>query len=78
LSNMLRPGTSPTPPTTTLPTSPSAWQSTTFSTRVQRIAFLRARLRLSLPKGANMEVTRIEGIIRRGAEARPGAACRAP
>src|SRR5262249_37055278 len=35
---MVRPGTSPTPPTITLPTSPSAWQPTTVNTLPKRIA----------------------------------------
>ncbi len=38
LSNMVRPGTSPTPPTITLPTSPSAWQPTTLNTLPKRTA----------------------------------------
>src|SRR4051794_19383680 len=36
-SNIVLPGTSTTPPVTTLPTSPSAWQPTTVNARSQRI-----------------------------------------
>ncbi|CAG9190678.1 hypothetical protein BGLA2_1000056 [Burkholderia gladioli] len=37
-SNMLVPGTSNTPPVTTLPTSPSAWQFTTVNVLLQRMS----------------------------------------
>jgi hypothetical protein len=42
LSNVVRPGTGPVPPTTTLPDSPSACASTTLSMRLNLTVFLSA------------------------------------
>ncbi len=48
LSNMVAPGTSKTPPVTTLPTSPSAWQLTTVNVLFQRMAYCSGKCAVSL------------------------------